>query len=543
MREKQVLGELNSCWIQLGVFHLSILLGLLACACTSDTGPDGAEGFDKFGGFKAITFEATGRFRVAEKDGDWWLVTPEGNAFFSHAVQGVSSTGTRDKDGNAPYLENILARHGGVETWAENTLKVLRDAGQNTIGDFSEPEYFKGRIPYVDGAFFSKHAPRIEGAPSGFRGAAVDFFDPAFEESASEEAERLRSCAEDPYCVGAFIGDEYPWATSFLQPIPLFDAYQFLEEGAPGKAALQHFLEDRYDNDIAAFNATWETSLGSFDEVQNITVIKPDPENRPGYHEGTLGGSFDLLTLSEGGMTGLQGDPFRSWRSASAAQNSDRFAFRGCVARQFYEVADTALDAISPNMLNLCGRFLATTVTEEVVLAAADHCDVLSINAFDLPESTITGAPSLGIPGIFGIWASWTQAFVPNPAEIAPEDFLFYDVRLIQELVEKPILLASFTYRAEVEGLNDFPPQTIFEILPDQGERANRYESYVREALTLPSVVGAHWFIHSDQPAIGRFDGENSNFGIVDIEDNLYTDLTARMAKVTGETYEIKTAP
>ena len=38
-------------------------------------------------------------------------------------------------------------------------------------------------------------------------------------------------------------------------------------------------------------------------------------------------------------------------------------------------------------------------------------------------------------------------------------------------------------------------------------------------------------------------DNVASNFGIVDIEDNLYTDLAARMAKVTGETYEIKTAP
>jgi agarase len=543
MKVTHVLGELKPGWFRLKVFHVSILLALLASGCTSDAGPGEAEGFDKFGGFKTITFEATGRFHVAKKHGDWWLVTPEGNAFFSHAVQGVSSTGTRDKNGDAPYLENILARYGSVEAWLENALQRLHEAGQNTIGDFSETEHFAGRIPYVDGVFFSSRAPAIEGAPEGFRGAAVDFFDPAFEEGASEEAEKLRTCAEDPHCIGAFIGDEYPWATSFLQPIPLFDAYQFLKPGAPGKVALQAFLQERYDNDITAFNTTWQTSFSSFDEVQNITVVKPDPENKPGLHEGILGGSFDLLGLTEGDFASLDGDPFRSWRVASAAQNKDRFAFRGRVAKQFYEVADAALNEISPEMLNLCGRFLATTVTEEVVRAAADHCDVISINAFDLPESTITGAPSLGIPGIFGIWASWTQAFVPNPAETASEDFLFYDVKLIQELVDKPVLLASFTYRAEVEGLNDFPPQTIFEILPDQSERANRYEAYVREALTLPSVVGAHWFIYSDQPAIGRFDGENSNFGIVDIEDNPYMDLTNRMAEVTRETLDLKTAP
>lgn len=102
--------------------------------------------------------------------------------------------------------------------------------------------------------------------------------------------------------------------------------------------------------------------------------------------------------------------------------------------------------------------------------------------------------------------------------------------------MDKPILLASFTYQADVPGLNHFPPEAMFEILPNQNVRADRYESYMRRAYTLDNVVGAHWFMYSDQPAAGRHDGENSNFGQVDIIDEPYSELTARMSKVTQDT-------
>ena len=43
------------------------------------------------------------------------------------------------------------------------------------------------------------------------------------------------------------------------------------------------------------------------------------------------------------------------------------------------------------------------------------------------------------------------------------------------------------------------------------------------------TLVGYHWFEHADQPAEGRFDGENSNFGTVTIDDRVYEELTRAM--------------
>jgi hypothetical protein len=50
---------------------------------------------------------------------------------------------------------------------------------------------------------------------------------------------------------------------------------------------------------------------------------------------------------------------------------------------------------------------------------------------------------------------------------------------------------------------------------------------------------GYHWFEHADQPAEGRFDGENSNFGTVTIEDNVYAELTETMTRVNAAAEQI----
>jgi agarase len=65
-----------------------------------------------------------------------------------------------------------------------------------------------------------------------------------------------------------------------------------------------------------------------------------------------------------------------------------------------------------------------------------------------------------------------------------------------------------------------------------QEDRAERFENYIGKLLSEPYVVGYHWFQYSDQPAQGRFDGENSNFGLVNIEDEPWAVLATRATKV-----------
>ncbi|MGH9507825.1 MAG: hypothetical protein ACRD13_12960, partial [Terriglobales bacterium] len=48
------------------------------------------------------------------------------------------------------------------------------------------------------------------------------------------------------------------------------------------------------------------------------------------------------------------------------------------------------------------------------------------------------------------------------------------------------------------------------------------YRQFVTDLESLPEAIGYHWFEWADEPAAGRFDGENSNYGLVNIHDQPY---------------------
>ncbi|MEQ8818914.1 MAG: hypothetical protein RLY93_01620 [Sumerlaeia bacterium] len=64
-----------------------------------------------------------------------------------------------------------------------------------------------------------------------------------------------------------------------------------------------------------------------------------------------------------------------------------------------------------------------------------------------------------------------------------------------------------------------------------QAERGARYDDFLPNNMAWPMMVGMHWFEFSDQSPQGRFDGENSNYGIVDIEHRPYTELIRGMIR------------
>ena len=57
--------------------------------------------------------------------------------------------------------------------------------------------------------------------------------------------------------------------------------------------------------------------------------------------------------------------------------------------------------------------------------------------------------------------------------------------------------------------------------------------------MSQPWFVGAHWFQHADQPKEGRAgDGEDSIFGLVNVEDEPYEEFVERVAEVLERAWE-----
>jgi hypothetical protein len=62
-----------------------------------------------------------------------------------------------------------------------------------------------------------------------------------------------------------------------------------------------------------------------------------------------------------------------------------------------------------------------------------------------------------------------------------------------------------------------------------QAERARGAAAATLNLAGIPEVVGAHWFQWPDHPPGGRSDGEDYNFGLVDVDDRPYESLVAAL--------------
>jgi agarase len=96
----------------------------------------------------------------------------------------------------------------------------------------------------------------------------------------------------------------------------------------------------------------------------------------------------------------------------------------------------------------------------------------------------------------------------------------------------KPCMITEFAFRGDDVGL----PNSMGggPRVADQAERAASFQRYTRAALSKPNLVGYHWFEHADQPREGRFDGEDCNYGTVNIADDVYAELTGAISEVNA---------
>jgi len=427
--------------------------------------------FDQYGGWTGISAEATGFFRIEQIDGRWWLITPEGHAFFSTGICHIGSYGYYAPDlGYSPYEEYVLDLYGSREAWAEVTAERLRAWNFNTIGSWSEnhlfPEFPHTRILNISGADWE-------------HGIVPDYFGTDFLDRAESQAASIcTTLRDDPYLVGYFLDNELRWGYDWRSLHELFDDYLLFPAETPGKQALVCLLESRYRGDIAEFNRIWNEAFSNFDEILDACFLGPPA------------------------------DGVRAWL--------DKKALLRQIAEQYFSVGRTAVLAHDPNHLVLGCRFVSWTTPVEVAEVAASYVDVLTVNHY-------RAWPWLELLGNL------------MPGMVHPFDMLqrFY------RITNRPILISEFSVRgADAVPPNTHPPPIVFPVMATQADRADWFENYATECFDTGYIVGYHWYAYMDEPVTGRFDGEDSNFGLVDEQDNPYGPLVERMTQVNRRPYE-----
>ena len=77
-------------------------------------------------------------------------------------------------------------------------------------------------------------------------------------------------------------------------------------------------------------------------------------------------------------------------------------------------------------------------------------------------------------------------------------------------------------------------------LVANHADRGRAYATYLKSALENPAVIGAHWFQFYDQPATGRFDGENYQTGLLDICDTPYPETIAACRQIGSILYQVR---
>ena len=460
---------------------------------------------DRYGGRLDLkSFPATGWFRAERRDGRWWLVTPEGHAFFSLGVNAVTAEqrsyvqgrewmftelppeegpwrgfygagDNRSADAAAAagmgynhgrwfdFYQANLYRLDGTDwkaAWRERAMGRLQAWGFNTVGNWSDEALARAqthRLAYtrsidVWGVFGN--------VSSGYDywGRMPDPFDPRFAQAAEKAAVSASNEArDDPWLLGYFADNELPWGGP--GPQGRWGLALGTLRGEPRSDAKQAFIAvlKRKYGEPAKLAAAWGIELPSWEAMNAAGYAAPLPSEK------------------------------------YPAIAADYSAWLRQYADQYFRIVVEALRRHDPHHLFLGGRFSVNT--PEAVAACARYCEVISFNVYvDVPQHGV-------------------------------------DMAAIAKL-GKPAMITEFHFGSDDRGPFGKGVVSVW----NEAQRGEAYARYVKAAAQDPNIVGAHWFEYTDQPTSGRtLDGENSHIGLVGITDVPFQDFVDAVRKANDE--------
>ncbi|HEY5913645.1 MAG TPA: hypothetical protein VJA21_23910 [Verrucomicrobiae bacterium] len=170
--------------------------------------------------------------------------------------------------------------------------------------------------------------------------------------------------------------------------------------------------------------------------------------------------------------------------------------FLGILAERYYSLVHDIVRKYDQRALILGDRY-PSFYYPEVVRACVPYVDAVSCN----------------------LNPTWNDGSYPR-----------FCLATLRALSGKPLIVGEFYMSARENRSGNKNNHGAYPVVSTQKERADGFRNTVRKFLQTPYIVGADWFQYYDQPTHGRFDGENFNFGLVDIHDRPYDPITSAAA-------------
>jgi hypothetical protein len=173
-------------------------------------------------------------------------------------------------------------------------------------------------------------------------------------------------------------------------------------------------------------------------------------------------------------------------------------AWTGILAERYYALAEQSIRAADPDAL-IFGDRLPIYYDPVAIRAEARHVDVIATN-YNVDSQD-----------------GWVARY-------------FFD-GLHQLSGGKPVLVSEWFYAANQNRTGNKNNGHLMTV-ETQDERARGAANAVGQFARIPDLVGMHWFQYADHPKGGRADGEDYDFGLVDIDNQPYQRLLTAVSAV-----------
>lgn len=215
---------------------------------------------DEYGGWKDVTYEATGFFRTQKVGGRWWIIDPSGHPYIFKGVA-VFSVGHSQRQRQA-----LADKFSTRENWAQSEMDMLRSLGFNGLGAWSTVDVVRKcerPMPYTVivspmGRYKAEHIRRFGGSylQHGWQNYRFDLamvFDPDFDTYVESELARVEAYKDDPWLVGYFTDNEIPWVNDALDR-----HLTLLAHDEPAYLAVREWFDNRKGKDAGVEDITQE---------------------------------------------------------------------------------------------------------------------------------------------------------------------------------------------------------------------------------------------------------------------------------------------
>ncbi|MEU4482614.1 hypothetical protein AB0F68_31850 [Micromonospora sp. NPDC023966] len=433
--------------------------------------------YDRYGGLKSLGYQgATGYFRLTKIDDRWWFVTPDGYPFFLKGVDSMSP-----------------------EEWGYGTLYRNPDGTPRDVFDeLPDPAVYPDAYAKTD------RGPAVSFVKANLMRKYGSDFEPAWRDITYKRMvdwgfNAQSKWTRDPQIKMPYIDQVTAPADAIrvLWAIDPFDP-QFAAKLAGQVEALdlKGRKHDRYligyffDNERG-----WDNEVVA--EVLRQGAALPAKRAFVQYLRDTYAG--DLARVNQ--LLGTSAESFDALADVTIelarvpAADVTAFITRASVA--YYSTIQRAIKKADPHHLFL-GSALVPTWHSSLAwnVGGRDYLDAISLDVYT--DS-----------------ASYLREYEP------------YD---------KPVLNLEFSFNTYDRGMRAINAAARADSIAQRGAK---YRSFVEAQAASPVFVGSGWFVYYDQAVSGRpGDGESYNFGLVNQQDQPYTEMIDIMRE-THRTVEL----